>query len=158
MLKEVADIKKRCESVEKSAREKLSNASTAKERNIQYYTIGAVNDIKISTTLDAFAEHVRNNLGTVKTLKIGTDEANEYIRSIMGDTLTVNRSFDEDIIRVDLHVFDASFACEAVSPGKEWEAIAKIWKYHRPYEPEETADIVTAVYEKAEKLGSSRRS
>ena len=153
MLKEVTDIKKRCEVAGKIAKEKLSNASTIREKDIQSYVIRVVDDIKIRTTLDIFVEHVRNNLETVKTLKIGTDEANEYIRSIMGDILTVSHVSDKRGDFIGIRVFKRTLACDVVSPGKEWETITEDWKYHRPYEPEEAADIIRAVYEKAEELG-----
>lgn len=161
MLKEITDIVQRCEKVEAAAKEELSKASSQKEWRIQSTIIQVIRNISSKTLLEIFAEHVRNNLKAVKDMQIGTPEADEYIKSIMGDYLTVRRNgnylgISVFIERDSVLLSDSYFSFNIEDGGEEWGTIANIERYRRPYEPEEIADIVADVYRDAEEIGILR--
>ena len=160
MLKEVTDIKERCEKVENAAKEMLQNTSSPKERLKLNYISDIARDIKVQTILNIFIEHVKNNMETVKALKTGSDEADEYIRNIMGDTVTI--SFD--IIDgapdgyLSIHVLNAFFPVTVKGQGREWETIAGFVPSCFAYAPEDVTHIVMEVCRTAEKIGKTQAS
>ena len=159
MLENVKDITERCQKVEKEIGRKLSGECSPEDRAIYIGAIQAVHAISVRTVISTFAGHVKDNLEVVKNMEIGAPETDKYIKSIMGDTISVKLHFDEDSPNGYLAIspLDAFFGTNVSAPGKEWDAIADMsTQYRRPCEPEDALDLVRRVYHKAEEIAVMR--